>query len=240
MNKELEAFTYVSSHDLQEPVRKIQAFASRILEKENQNLTDSGKNYFRLMQNEAKRMQQLIRDLLAFSLVSATERKFEKVHLADIINEVKVNLKELMALKQAVIETENLCEVQVIPFQFRQLMYNLIGNALKFSRPGIPPHIMISSNMIRHNEFASLNLPLNKEYCHISIQDNGIGFEKEFSTKIFEVFQKLHGRDEFEGTGIGLAIVKKIVENHNGVIIASGELNVGATFNIYIPAAQNQ
>jgi two-component system CheB/CheR fusion protein len=240
MNKELEAFTYVSSHDLQEPVRKIQAFASRILEKENQNLTDSGKKYFRLMQNEAKRMQQLIRDLLAFSLISATDRKFEPIHLSSIIEEVKADLKELMAQKNAVIETSNLCEIQVIPFQFRQLMYNLITNALKFSRPDSAPLIIISSKHITHHELNSLNLPLHREYCHISIEDNGIGFEKEFSTKIFEVFQKLHGRDEFEGTGIGLAIVKKIVENHNGIIIGSGELNRGATFDIYIPAEQKK
>lgn len=240
MNKELESFTYVSSHDLQEPVRKIQAFASRILEKENQNLSESGKNYFRLMQNEAKRMQQLIRDLLAFSLVSATERKFESTGLAGIIEEVKSDLKESIAQKLAVIEIKGKCEVQVNPFQFRQLLHNLITNALKFSRPDVPPRIVIACKNINNNELTMHNLPPVKEYCHISISDNGIGFEKEFSKKIFEVFQRLHGRDVYEGTGIGLAIVKKIVDNHNGIIIANSSLNKGATFDIYIPATQKQ
>lgn len=244
MNKELEAFTYVSSHDLQEPVRKIQAFASRILEKENQNLSESGKNYFRLMQDAAKRMQQLIRDLLAFSLISAAERKFENVGLNSIIEEVASELKETIVQKGGEIVVKSICDVKVIPFQFRQLMSNLIGNALKFSKPGVPPRITISGKIIKFSKrnIARLNesvgmkdLPLGKEYCHISLKDNGIGFENEFSAKIFQVFQRLHSKDEYEGTGIGLAIVKKIVDNHDGFISATGELNKGATFDIYIP-----
>jgi two-component system, chemotaxis family, CheB/CheR fusion protein len=238
MNKELEAFTYVSSHDLQEPVRKIQTFVSRILEKENDNLSEIGKNYFHYMQQAAQRMQQLIRDLLSFSRIRATERKFENQNLSHIIEEVKAELKESIAQKHAIIEINNTCEIKIIPFQFRQLMHNLISNALKFSHPDIPPHITINSKNITYKKLNIANLPLQKEYCHISITDNGIGFEKEFSSKIFEVFQKLHGKDEYEGTGIGLAIVKKIVDNHNGIITASGEVNKGATFDIYIPATQ--
>ncbi len=246
MNKELEAFTYVSSHDLQEPVRKIQTIASRILEKENQNLTDSGKNYFRLMQNSAERMQELIRDLLAFSHISVADRKFENIPLSSIINEVKSELKDAIAEKRAVIETPETCIVKIIPFQFRQLIQNLIGNALKYSNPEVPPRITITSKNIKHNDFkishlngnvGLANLPHQKEYCHINVTDNGIGFEKEYSEKIFELFQKLHGKDEYTGTGIGLAIVKKIVDNHNGIIIAKGELNKGASFDIYIPAS---
>jgi two-component system CheB/CheR fusion protein len=241
MNKELEAFNYVSSHDLQEPLRKIQTFASRILEKENQNLTDNGKKHFRLMLNSAARMQQLIRDLLAFSRITAAERKFEDINLNSIIEDVKAEFKEAIEQKLAVIEVIDTCEVKTIPFQFRQLMYNLISNALKFSNPDIPPRIKITSKNIKYNK---LNLPQNnkdvhtpKEYCHINITDNGIGFEKKFSEKIFEVFQKLHGKEEYTGTGIGLAIVKKIVDNHNGIITAKGELNKGASFDIYIPAS---
>jgi len=235
MNKELEAFTYVSSHDLQEPLRKIRTIAGRILEKENQNLSDSGKNYFYLMQNAAERMQTLIQDLLTFSRLSMADRKFETADLNIIIEEVKKEFKEAIAEKNAVIEVKEICEVKIIPFQFRQLMHNLISNALKFSNPAIPPHIKISSVNITSSKINVVNLPPNKEYCHISISDNGIGFEKEFAEKIFEVFQKLHAKDEYAGTGIGLAIVKKIIENHNGIISATSKINLGTTFDIYIP-----
>jgi two-component system, chemotaxis family, CheB/CheR fusion protein len=244
INKELEAFTYVSSHDLQEPLRQIQTFAGRLLEKENQNLTDSGKNYFHLMRNAAERMQTLIQDLLTFSRISIADRKFEITDLNIIIEEVKKELKDAIAEKNAVIEVKEICKVKIIPFQFRQLMNNLISNALKFSNPAIPPHIIIDSQNIKYSEIniasqndnvSQANLTPNKEYCHISISDNGIGFETEYAEKIFEVFQKLHAKDEYAGTGIGLAIVKKIIENHNGFIFATSKLNIGTTFDIYIP-----
>jgi len=235
INQELESFAYVSSHDMQEPLRKLQTFAGIILEKENQNLSDNGKNYFRFMQQSAERMRQLIQDLLAFSRISTAEREFENIDLNIIIEEVKKEFKEEITEKHAVIEVKEICEVHIIPFQFRQLMYNLIGNALKFSNPQTPPHIKIGSRNIKYEKLKIEGLSPQKEYCHISIADNGIGFEKEFSTKIFEVFQKLHAKDEYTGTGIGLAIVKKIVDNHNGIITATGEPNKGATFNIYIP-----
>ncbi|PKO95391.1 MAG: chemotaxis protein CheR [Bacteroidetes bacterium HGW-Bacteroidetes-7] len=237
INKELEAFTYASSHDMQEPLRKLQTFAGIILDKENNNLSDTGKNYFRLMQQSAERMQRLIQDLLAFSRISAAERKFEKSNLNLIIDEVKKEFKEEIAEKHAVIEAKEICEVQIIPFQFRQLMHNLIGNSLKFSKPQTPPHIIIKSRNIKNEKLTLEGLLPHKEYCHISISDNGIGFEDEFNTKIFEVFQKLHSKEKYKGTGIGLAIVKKIVENHKGIITATGELNKGATFNIYIPVS---
>ena len=238
MNKKLKAFTYVSSHDLQEPLRKIQTFASRILEKEDQNLSESGKNYFHLMQNAAERMQQLIRDLLAFSRITAAERKFENIHLKTIIEDLKLEFKDSIAQKGATIIVKEQCEVKTIPFQFRQLMHNLISNALKFSNPNKAPRITISCKNVKYTTLNMAHLPPQKEYCHIKITDNGIGFEREYSEKIFEVFQRLHGKEEYAGTGIGLAIVKKIVENHNGMITAKSDLNKGATFDIYIPASQ--
>lgn len=237
MNKELEAFTYVSSHDLQEPLRKLQTFAGIILEKEKSNLSDKGKIYFRLMQQAADRMRQLIQDLLAFSRISADERIFEDTDLNIIIEEVKAEFKESILQKKAIIEVSKLCNVKTIPFQFRQLIHNLIGNALKFSNPKIPPHIKISVRNIKYEKLKIEGLPLQKKYCHITVSDNGIGFENKFSTKIFEVFEKLHSKDEYSGTGIGLAIVKKIVENHHGVITATSAPNKGTTFNIYIPAS---
>jgi two-component system, chemotaxis family, CheB/CheR fusion protein len=238
LNKELEAFAYVSSHDLQEPLRKLQIFAGLILAKESQNLSDDGKEYFRLMQQAAERMQQLIQDLLAFSRITIAERKFKKTDLQLIIEDVKREFKEALAEKHAIIDVKEICDVCIIPFQFRQLMHNLISNALKFSNPEIPPRITISCKTIAHKKLNIEGLNPQKEYCHISFADNGIGFEKEFSEKIFEVFQKLHGKEEYAGTGIGLAIVKKIIDNHNGIITATSELNKGTTFNIYLPIIQ--
>jgi two-component system, chemotaxis family, CheB/CheR fusion protein len=237
LNKELEAFTYVSSHDLQEPLRKLQTFAGIILEKEKQGLSDKGKNYLQLIQQAAERMRQLIQDLLAFSLISAEERKFEDTNLNIIIEEVKTEFKETILQKGAMIEVAAKCKVKAIPFQFRQLMHNLISNALKFSNPQTPPHIKITARNIKNEKLNIEGLIPQMEYCHIAISDNGIGFEKEFSEKIFEVFQKLHGKDEYSGTGIGLAIVKKIVNNHNGIITATSVVNKGTTFDIFIPAS---
>ena len=235
-NKELLAFTYISGHDLQEPLRKIQTFVTIILENENKNLSENGKYNFQRMQLAAGRMQQLIDDLLAFSRISTTELKFEKTELSLIIEEVKAELKDTIQEKHATIEATELGSANIIAFQFRQLMYNLISNALKFSNPDIPSHIIIKSRIIKGSQLNNEKLSPEKNYCHITIKDNGIGFEPRFSERIFEVFQKLHGKEVYAGTGIGLAIVKKIVENHNGIIIATSELKKGATFDIYIPA----
>ncbi|HTA61182.1 MAG TPA: ATP-binding protein [Bacteroidia bacterium] len=235
-NKELLAFTYVSSHDLQEPLRKIQTFVTIILENENKNLSENGKYNFQRMQLAAGRMQQLIDDLLSFSRINTTELKFEKTDLNLIIEEVKTELKDTIQEKHAIIEIAEQCSANIIAFQFRQLMYNLISNALKFSQPNVPSHIIIRSRIEKGSTLNNKKLSPDKNYCHITVKDNGIGFEPHFSERIFEVFQKLHSKEVYSGTGIGLAIVKKIVENHNGIIIATGELNKGATFDIYFPS----
>ncbi|HTH55918.1 MAG TPA: PAS domain S-box protein [Cyclobacteriaceae bacterium] len=237
-NKELQSFAYISSHDLQEPLRKIQTFATRILEKDESNLSESGKRNFMGMHVAAKRMQTLIRDLLEYSRAKTTDLHFETTDLGKIIDEVKENLKEELNEKHATIDTPELCKVYVIPFQFRQLMTNLIGNAIKFSKLGSPPHIRIESKMEERAELNNDKLSTTKRYCHISLTDNGIGFEQQFSEKIFELFQRLHGKTEYAGTGIGLAIVKKIIENHRGFITARGEVDKGARFDIYIPSLE--
>ena len=234
MNKELQSFTYISSHDLQEPLRKIQTFASQIIERESENLSDIGKDKFQRMQNAAKRMQTLINDLLSYSRTNTQERIFEKINIAEIIDEVKEDLKEELELKHAVIESKEQCEISIIPFQFRQLIYNLVSNSLKFSKPDTIPVIKITSQ-IHTGKNTDDNFTNEGNYCHISISDNGIGFDQQYNTKIFEVFQRLHGKEKYNGTGIGLAIVKKIVENHNGYITAKGEPDKGATFDIYFP-----
>ncbi|PWB27014.1 PAS domain S-box protein [Flavobacterium sp. HTF] len=236
INQELQSFTYISSHDLQEPLRKIQTFASQIMDRELDNLSDSGKDKFQRIQNAAQRMQTLINDLLSYSRTNVQERIFEKTDLSEIINEVREDLREELEQKNGVIENNESQEVNIIPFQFRQLIYNLVSNSIKFAKLDNPPHIKITSKIGKGELFKNDSLSKEKNYCHISISDNGIGFDQLYNKKIFEVFQRLHGRELYKGTGIGLAIVKKIVENHNGFISAKGEPDKGATFDIYIPA----
>ena len=237
-NKELESFTYISSHDLQEPLRKIQAFSDRILTEEHGNLSEKGKYYFERTRLSALHMQTLINDLLAYSRTKSTERTFENSNLNKIIWEVMAALKEELQEKKATIEMDKLCEAFIIPFQFRQLLQNLITNSLKFSKPGIAPHIIIKSDIIKYDKSHPKKFPMKIDYCHVSVTDNGIGFNTKYKDKIFEIFQRLHYKEDYEGTGIGLAIVKKIVENHNGIITATGKLEEGCTFDIYIPAQQ--
>lgn len=241
MNIELESFAYISSHDLQEPLRKIQTFATRIEETEKKNLSEKGLDYFKRMKDSAYRMQILIQDLLSYSRTANAEKRFVKTDLKKVVEEVKKDLSEIIEEKNATIETHLLCEVHIIPFQFHQAIYNLISNSLKFSSPGKPPHIIIKDELAQGGELQSKNTALadrlisEKQYCHITVSDSGIGFEPKFKDKIFEVFQRLFTKDEYPGTGIGLSIVKKIIENHNGIITAAGELNRGAAFDIYIP-----
>jgi len=234
-NKELLAFTYISSHDMQEPLRKIQTFISIILKDNKETFSDNGKDYFQRIQSSAERMQLLIDDLLAFSRINKMERKFEKTELITIIDDIKDELKDSIKDKNATIEAVDLCSANIIPFQFRQLLFNLISNALKFSRANIPSQITIKSSIIKGSKLNNEKLSPEINYCHIVVKDNGIGFEPHFKERIFGVFQKLHNKELYGGTGIGLAIVKKIVENHNGIITATSELNKGATFDIYIP-----
>lgn len=235
-NKELTAFNYVSSHDLQEPLNKIQTFSNILLDEETENLSDQGKYNLGRMLLSVKRMQQLISDLLAFSKVNATERKFETVDLKVIIEDAKTQLADILSEKQATIKVHVATPVNVVTFQFRQLMYNLISNALKFARTDTNPMITITCKPAEKSDIRPEKLLAGKDYCHISVQDNGIGFEPQYGERIFEVFQRLHSKDVYPGTGIGLAIVKKIIENHEGFISATGVLNKGAEFNIYIPA----
>ena len=235
MNKELQSIAYISSHDLQEPLRKIQTFASRIVEKEQQNLSVMGKDYFIRMQAAAFRMQTLIDDLLAYSRTRSGDRNFEATRIDIIVEEVKSDFKEELKQKNATIEASGLSEMQMIRFQFRQLLQNLVSNAIKFASPDRPLVIKIKNKIGKGHTFDNKKLSKDRDYCHIRFSDNGIGFEQQFSDKIFELFQRLHAKQDYNGTGIGLAIVKKIVENHDGVITASGQLNKGAIFDIFIP-----
>lgn len=237
MNKELEAFTFGASHDLQEPLRKIQTFVSRIFEGESQGLTETGKEYFVRIQEVSERMRQLIEDLLEFSRLGSGEKIFVKTDLGKITREVLKELRDTIDEKQAIIELEEMVELKIIPFQFHQLMHNLIGNALKFSRPDNPPYIKINSGLAKGSILDKKHLLHDIDYCYITVEDNGIGFKPEYKEQIFEVFKRLHGKEAYLGTGIGLATVKRIVENHNGTITVEGKLDYGARFDIYIPVS---
>jgi two-component system CheB/CheR fusion protein len=235
LNTELQSFAYISSHDLQEPLRKIQTFTTRLLDKEAQNLSENGLEYYRRIQASAKRMQTLIEDLLTFSRVNTAEKKYKDVELKDVVDEIKKDFKEELEEKGATIELLNSCQVKVIQFQLRQLIQNLISNALKFQKKDNKPYITIDCKIENSNAIKLKKLVPGKDYCHITVKDNGIGFEPQFSEKVFKLFQRLHGNDEYKGTGIGLSIVKKIAENHNGAVTAESQLGKGARFDIYLP-----
>jgi len=235
MNIELQSFAYISSHDLQEPLRKIQTFASRLSDLDEQNISANAKSYLSRIEVAAKRMQTLIQDLLEYSRTSSAERVFVKSNMDDIAEEITSDFSERIEEKSAQINFQPLGEATIIPFQFRQLLHNLVGNALKFSRKGVAPVIEIAAERIKGSSIPQEVSYPNKIYYHLKVTDNGIGFDAEYNERVFEVFKRLNTESEFAGTGIGLAIVKKIVDNHKGIITASGEKNIGATFDVYIP-----
>ncbi|MEX2564322.1 MAG: PAS domain S-box protein [Cyclobacteriaceae bacterium] len=236
-NKELEAFAYISSHDLQEPLRKIQTFSSLIMEKEIQVLSEKGKDHFQRIIKSANRMQTLIKDLLTYSRTTTGEKSFEIIDLSEILKDVREDLKEELQKKEAKLTVNGLCDFYVIPFQMYQFFYNLMSNSIKFSHDDRVLHITIHCTVDMGENFNYKPLKNGVEYCHIQFSDNGIGFDPQYNEKIFEVFQRFHKRKPYSGNGIGLAIVKKIVENHNGFLAARGEENIGATFDFFLPTA---
>ncbi len=234
-NQDLESFAYISSHDLQEPLRKIQTFISIILDSDYENLSDRGKSYFLRVESAAARMKSLITDLLAYSRTSAVDKEFEKVNLQELLEEIQGDFIDTLEDKNGSINIEPLPTVSGISFQLSQLFVNLISNSIKFAKEGIPPHITITNRVVNGNELNNPNLFNNQDYVEIVLKDNGIGFSPEYTSKIFEVFQRLHAKGTYDGTGIGLAICKKIVDKHHGLISATSQPDEGATFTIVLP-----
>ncbi len=233
-NQELASFSYVASHDLQEPLRKIQAFTQRITEAGVFNETT--RDYFNRIRAGARRMQNLIDSLLDFSRVNTSKNIFEPMDLNVLVQDVLLHLKDMVEEKAAIITVGTMPQVNVIPVQFHQLLLNLISNALKYSKADVPPVIRVEAGRIKGASVMLADIDANKNYWAISVADNGIGFEQQYEYKIFEIFQRLHGRHEYAGTGIGLAICKKIVQNHYGAIVATGVPDEGSVFTVYIPA----
>jgi signal transduction histidine kinase len=198
-------------------------------------LTEDGKIYLKKIIDASHRMQIMINDLLSISMITG-DRSFEPFSLQTILEEVKQTLEYKIEQKNAIIEGNDLPEAKIIPSQFRQLFQNLLSNSLKFTRDDVQPHIIIKSTYLTPEEIGDLQLTKAARYLKLDFIDNGIGFENEFASKIFQIFQRLHGRSEYEGTGIGLAICKKIAEHHSGVIYAKGQAGKGATFTILLPS----
>jgi PAS domain S-box-containing protein len=235
-NQELTAFNYIASHDLKEPVRKIKIFSNLIVDNEAEPLLPKQKETMGRIITATEHMERLIEALIVFSRTNAEQRRFEEVDLAGVVSEIELRMKDRIDESGAMITVGKLPKICAIPFQIQQLFENLIGNALKYSKPGEAPRIQIHAQQVRGSAIGDPGADMHRLYHKISLSDNGIGFEQQYASKIFEVFQRLHGKESYSGTGIGLAICKKIVENHNGFITASGQPGAGATFNIYLPA----
>lgn len=238
-NQELEQFAYVASHDLKEPLRKITAFGDRLNQKFSQQLDDDARFYLSRMVDSASRMEVLMENLLSYSRLSRKLVTFEQVSLNKTLENVLSDLELKITETNAQIHVGKMPTIQASTPKMQQLFQNLISNALKFVKPNQIPKIWIEAEEAHKKELSKLGLDYkNKSYYKIKVKDNGIGFDPEYAERIFVIFQRLHGRSEFEGTGLGLAICRKIVENHQGLIYAESIPNNGATFVMFLPTRQ--
>lgn len=232
VNADLQEFAYAASHDLQEPLRKIRTFGDRIVQRWGVTLPDDGRDYLQRMQNAAARMQKLIDDLLAFSRVSTRAQPFEQVDLGMVAREVVQDLDARIDETGGRVELGDLPTIEADPVQMRQLLQNLMANGLKFHHPGTAPTVRVGAQL--------LNGPGRPPAYELRVDDDGIGFDEKYLDRIFTIFQRLHGRSEYEGTGLGLAICRKIVERHHGRITARSSPGHGATFVVTLPVSQGE
>ncbi|GAB3781998.1 hypothetical protein GCM10028818_36960 [Spirosoma horti] len=237
-NEYLQQFAYVASHDLQEPLRKIQSFGDMLLTQYTEVLDETGQDILRRQQHAAQRMQSLVKDLLNYARLSTEQLPFQPISLQVLIDDVISDLETAIQDTGAVIRVDPLPIIKGNATQLRQLLQNLVTNALKFSKPGQPPHISVDSFLLTADQLPQPRLIADQgQWVALRISDEGIGFDTAYKERIFELFQRLHGRSQYTGTGIGLAVVKKVIENHRGQIIAQSQPGAGATFTIYLPVA---
>jgi PAS domain S-box-containing protein len=237
-NLELQEFASIASHDLQEPLRKIQAFGDRLKSKCSEALGENGRDYLERMQDAARRMQILLHDLLTLSRVTSKAQPFEPVELKKVVEDVVSDLEVRIEQTGAQVEIGRLPTIDADAAQMRQLLQNLISNALKFQRPGGTPEVIISGRVFENTAESLAGSMPGEEICQIMVRDNGIGFDEQYVDRIFQVFQRLHSRSEYEGTGIGLAVCRKIADRHGGTISAKSAEGEGATFIVTMPVKQ--
>ncbi len=229
-NRELQDFASVAAHDLQEPLRKIQSFSDRLITRASE-LSPDNRDYLQRIQTSAKRMATLINDLLTYSRVTTKAQPFVPVNLNDIVKHVMSDLEIRIEQTKGRIEYDKLETIDADAFQMHQLFLNLTNNALKFHKPNEAPAVRISTKVIEMGR--------GKKICEISVRDNGIGFEEKYLDRIFTIFQRLHGRQDYEGTGVGLAVCRKIVDRHGGTITAKSQPGEGASFIVILPLHQS-
>ncbi|MFC5409504.1 ATP-binding protein [Larkinella bovis] len=235
-NAELSQFAYVASHDLQEPLRKIQAFGEILVNQHAAKLDNAGVDIITRMQAAAGRMKVLVKDLLSYSRLSTQKQPFEPLDLNQILAEVLTDLETSIQEKRASITAQALPAIQGDPLQMRQLFQNLLSNAIKFSKTDQPPQIQITTSVLLPHQLPVTIRHAAPQYVFVSISDNGIGFEQKFEDRIFRLFQRLHGHSQYEGTGMGLAICKKVTDNHQGYLTVRSQPGKGSTFMVYLPA----
>jgi light-regulated signal transduction histidine kinase (bacteriophytochrome) len=239
-NSELEQFAYVASHDLQEPLRKILTFIDLLKLKSDIAQSAEAENYLQRISNAAMRMRGLISDLLSYSRTGSLQFESTSVNLNVLIQEVLSDLEVFIQQKSAIITFQQLPLMEGMKVQLYQLFQNLISNSLKFATEGRPPVISIENEYVSDPASITPATGADRAFCRITFTDNGIGFDEKYKDKIFQIFQRLHGRSKYDGTGIGLAICKKIVEIHSGTIVAKGYPGKGAIFIVTLPLKQKK
>lgn len=237
-NRELEQFAHVVSHDMKEPIRKIKMFIERTVFEFENLLPEKAKMYFEKIQSGASRLTNMVDGVLTYSTVTSSDEPFEEIDLTKILKSIEEDLEILITQKNAVLNFNSFPFFEGAPFLIYQLFYNLVNNSLKFSKKDIPPIINISAALLSQNDMAGLDKTSHDHFVQIMIRDNGIGFNPEYSEKIFGTFTRLNSKDKYEGTGLGLALCKNIVTRHNGFISAESTKDAGAVFKVILPQKQ--